>query len=60
LVGWIDHRLQAADEAPGPDRLARMRAALKRYLLDRFQSGRDEVVTLFAQTIHDRRAVNGG
>jgi hypothetical protein len=28
LVGWIDHRLQAADEAPGPDRLARMRAAL--------------------------------
>jgi hypothetical protein len=28
LVDWIDHRLQAADEAPGPDRLARMRAAL--------------------------------
>jgi hypothetical protein len=28
FVGWIDHRLQAADEAPGPDRLARMRAVL--------------------------------
>jgi hypothetical protein len=32
----------------------------RRYLLDRFQSVSDEVVTLFAQTIHDRRAVNGG
>jgi hypothetical protein len=28
LVGWIDWRLQAADEPSGPDRLARMRAAL--------------------------------
>jgi hypothetical protein len=28
LVGWIDRRLQAADEPSGPDRLARMRAAL--------------------------------
>ena len=28
LVGWIDRRLGAADEPSGPDRLARMRAAL--------------------------------
>jgi hypothetical protein len=28
LVGWIDRRLQAADKPSGPDRLARMRAAL--------------------------------
>jgi hypothetical protein len=28
LVGWIDRRLGAAIEPPGPDRLARMRAAL--------------------------------
>jgi hypothetical protein len=28
LVGWIDRRLQAADEPSGPDRPARMRAAL--------------------------------
>jgi hypothetical protein len=28
LVGWIDRRLWAADKPPGPDRLARMRAAL--------------------------------
>jgi hypothetical protein len=28
LVGWIDQRLQAADKPSGPDRLARMRAAL--------------------------------
>jgi hypothetical protein len=28
LVGWIDQRLQAADSPPGPDRLARMRAAV--------------------------------
>jgi hypothetical protein len=28
LVGWIDRRLKAAARHPGPDRLARMRAAL--------------------------------
>jgi hypothetical protein len=28
LVGWIDRRLGAASESPGPDRLALMRAAL--------------------------------
>jgi hypothetical protein len=28
LVGWIDRRLQGADDASGPDRLACMRAAL--------------------------------
>jgi hypothetical protein len=28
LVGWIDQRLQAANSPAGPDRLARMRAAL--------------------------------
>jgi hypothetical protein len=28
LVGWIDRRLQAATNQPGPDRLARMRLAL--------------------------------
>jgi hypothetical protein len=28
LVGWIDRRLQAADRPSGPDRPARMRAAL--------------------------------
>jgi hypothetical protein len=28
LVGWIDRQLQAANDPPGPDRLARMRASL--------------------------------
>jgi hypothetical protein len=28
LVGWIDRRLQEANDPPGPDRLARMRASL--------------------------------
>jgi hypothetical protein len=28
LVGWIDRQLQAADDQTGPDRLARLRAAL--------------------------------
>jgi hypothetical protein len=28
LIGWIDHRLQAASSPAGPDRLARMRDAL--------------------------------
>jgi hypothetical protein len=28
LVGWIDRQLQTANDPPGPDRLARMRASL--------------------------------
>jgi hypothetical protein len=28
LVGWIDRQLQAANDPPGPDRLARMRGSL--------------------------------
>src|SRR5262249_10329016 len=28
LVGWIDRQLQATNDPPGPDRLARMRASL--------------------------------
>src|SRR5947207_759274 len=28
LVGWIDRQLQVANDPPGPDRLARMRASL--------------------------------
>jgi hypothetical protein len=28
LIGWIDDQLQAANSPPGPDRLARMAAAL--------------------------------
>src|ERR1700730_6205322 len=28
LIGWIDHQLEAANSPPGPDRLARMAAAL--------------------------------
>ena len=28
LIGWIDHRLQAANNPAGPDRVARMRDAL--------------------------------
>ena len=28
LIGWIDRQLEAANSPPGPDRLARMRAAL--------------------------------
>jgi hypothetical protein len=45
LVGWIDGRLQAVDKPPGPDRLARMRAALVDPLREVYGAS-DKVLTM--------------
>jgi hypothetical protein len=45
LVGWIDRRLWAADKPPGPDRLARMRAALVDPLREVYGAS-DKVLTM--------------
>jgi hypothetical protein len=50
LIGWIDQRLQAANTQMGPDRLARMRAALIEPLREIFGVS-DKVLTMALSSI---------
>jgi len=50
LVGWIDRQLKAANDPPGPDRLARMRANLIRPLREVYGIS-DKVLTMALSSI---------